>query len=334
MGYNKENYRRIKSEYSQKYLKAQQAADNRKFALYEKIPGLRELDRMLACAGPEIMSAVIGDGNDTEAKVQKIRERNSKMLAERKALLEAYGYPEDYTDVHYECEKCGDTGYVDTKMCDCMKRALILAGYESSGIAGLMQTQNFKTFSLDYYSRANGAYDNMKRIYEKMMNFAAGFNVDTYKNYLFMGGTGLGKTHLSTAVAKDVIDRGFDVLYVCAAGMIGDFEYRRFGNSTIDGEAGSTSRYYTADLLIIDDLGTEVINQFTVSCLYDVINSRIIRRRSTIISTNLNQDEIRQKYWDRITSRLFGEYLPMAFFGDDVRKQKVKNGNIRPASKI
>ena len=137
-----------------------------------------------------------------------------------------------------------------------------------------------------------------------------------------MGATGLGKTHLSTSVAKTVIERGYDVLYVSAVGMIGDFEARRFGTGAGDGNVRDTQRYYTADILIIDDLGTEVVNQFTVSCLYDVINSRINNRKCTFINTNLSKKDIETKYTERITSRLFGEYNPILFSGTDIRKQK------------
>jgi DNA replication protein DnaC len=241
-------------------------------------------------------------------------------------LLRAYGYPEDYTDVHYECEKCGDTGYVDTKMCECMKRSLVLAGYESSGLGELIKTQSFDNFSLDWYKNNAEFYSKMNMNFNKIKNYAENFSKDTYYNMLFMGTTGIGKTHLSTAVAKCVIDRHFDVLYVTATGMMGDFEQKRFGNSAIDGDAGETDRYYSADLLIIDDLGTEIANQFTATCLYDVINTRIMKRKSTIISTNLKTDEIRKRYWDRITSRIFGEYQPVSFVGTDIRQQRVVLG--------
>lgn len=322
MGFNKRDLAKIKSEYSDKYLRAQAAADERRFELHQKIDGLFELDKALSATGLRIMEATLSGVNVRE-KIDEIKSENEQLLSDRAALLRAYGYPEDYTDVHYECDKCGDTGYVDTAMCDCMKRALVLAGYESSGIGALMRTQSFENFSLDYYSDSAQTYTAMKRAYDRLKEFSESFDASTYKNFLFIGGTGLGKTHLSTAIAKSVIDRHFDVLYVTAAGMIGDFETKRFGNSALSGEAGGTDRYYSADLLIIDDLGTEISNQFTVSCLYDVINSRISSRKSTIISTNLNKDEIAKRYWDRITSRIFGEYLPIIFCGKDIRQQKL-----------
>ena len=326
MGFNRNDVARVKREYSEKYRLAQSASEDRKIELWGEITGLRELDRELSMTGLRIMAATMEKGADTRALIEKIKENNERLLVERAALLRAYGYPEDYTDVHYECEACGDTGYVDTKMCDCMKRALVLAGYESSGLGELIKTQSFDNFSLDWYKNNAEVYSKMVQSFEKVKKFADNFSADNYSNMIFIGGTGLGKTHLSTAVAKSVIDRHYDVLYVTATGMMGDFEQKRFGNSAIEGDAGDTDRYYSADLLIIDDLGTEISNQFTTTCLYDVINTRIMTRKSTIISTNLVQDELRKRYWDRITSRIFGEYQPVIFVGTDIRRQKIVSG--------
>ena len=144
---------------------------------------------------------------------------------------------------------------------------------------------------------------------------------DAYNPLFIHGGTGLGKTHLSTAVAKAVIDRCFDVFYVTSTGMITDFEQKKFGG--VDKDSVDISRYYSADLLIIDDLGTEMSTQFAISCIYEIINARIISRKSTIINTNLGSEELNKKYWDRITSRIFGEYQPMVFVGKDIRRQKI-----------
>ncbi len=320
MGYNREDYVRIKAEYTNKYLKARQEADNRRIQLYAKIPEVKTIDNLLSGTGREIMAIITSGKGETEQKIAALKARNDKLLESRAELLRAGGFPEDYSDIKYECEECADSGYVDGKMCKCMKKALVMAGYESSGLGGLIRTQSFDNFSLDYYRSANGNQEMMQMFVHSLKGFAESFDADTYKNFLFMGGTGLGKTHLSTAVAKTVIDRGFDVMYVTAVGMLGDFESKRFGNAE---SARSTERYYSADLLIIDDLGTELVNQFTLSCMYDVINSRINNRKCTLISTNLNRKDIESKYSERITSRLFGEYYPIPFTGTDIRKQKV-----------
>lgn len=320
MGYNKQDYIRIKTEFSQKYIEARASAEERRIELHSRFPRVREIDSLLSRTGIDIMG-IIASGKNTEEQVAMLRARNEKLLLERGAILREGGYPENYSDIQYECEKCGDTGFVNTKMCECMKKALVLAGYESSGIGALMRSQSFDNFSLDYYKNSPTGIENMRLSVERLRAFAEGFNKDTYKNFLFIGGTGLGKTHLSTSVAKTVIDGGFDVLYVTAVGMLGDFEAKRFGDGS-DAKR-DTSRYTEAELLIIDDLGTEVSNQFTLSCVYDVINMRINARKSTIINTNLSSKEIEAKYNERIYSRLIGEYQPILFSGTDVRKQKI-----------
>ena len=325
MGYNRDNYKRIREEYQTKYLRAREAADARRAELHARIPAVAELDRSLSETGLEIMRVTLEGGENRERRLAEIRERNELLLSARAEMLAAAGYPADYSSVHYECEKCGDSGYVDGKMCTCMRRALTLAGYVSSGIAGLLVSQTFDTFSLEYYRHQPAAYEAMARNLQIMRKFANEFSVEKMRNLLLLGSTGLGKTHLSSAVARAVIDRGFDVQYVTAVGMLSDFEYQRFGNS-ISGDSGggeNVARYYDCDLLIIDDLGTEVINQFTLSCVYNVINIRLTRKKSTIISTNLTQKELRDKYWDRVTSRLLGEYLPLMFTGTDVRRVKI-----------
>lgn len=322
MSYNREDYIRIKAEYSQKYLRAQSLANERRAELYAAIPGVWELDGALSKTGMRIMSVIVEGGSDTNEKIEKIREENRALLVRRGELLRSHGYPENYSDIQYECDKCGDTGFVDTKMCDCMRRALIMAGYESSGLGALIRTQSFDNFSLEYYRSGNGNYDAMKRAADGLKRFAEEFDRDTYKNYLLIGGTGLGKTHLSTAVAKTVIERGFDVLYVSAVGMIADFEAKRFNDG--NGMKHDPERYAEAELLIIDDLGTEVTNQFTLSCLYDLLNGRINRRKCTFINTNLAFRELEARYNERITSRLLGEYNPILFSGTDIRRQKIQ----------
>ena len=317
MGYNRDDLIRIKGEYREKYQRARRSADMRAEEIYARIPEVKEIDIALSRTALEIMSAISNGKENAEEALARVKTRNASLMEKRGALLKAAGYPEDYTDVRYDCEKCGDSGYVDGRMCECMKRELVMAGYESSGLGKLISKQSFENFSLEYYKTGGANYKHMEFYFSSLRSFAENFSADTYKNFLLIGGTGLGKTHLSTAVAKAVIERGFDVLYVSAIDMFADFEQKQFGN----GE-DNTRRYFDCDLLIIDDLGTELTNQFTVSCLYNVINSRINAARSTFINTNLSQKDIEAKYAERITSRIFGEYYPLAFKGIDVRKQK------------
>ncbi len=327
MGYNKENYKRIRAEYETKAFRAQGEADARREELYAAIPSLRALDAELSMFGLRIMKTALGNG-DTDADIARLRKENERICAERAALLRANGFPADYSDVQYECEKCHDSGYVGIKMCSCMRRRLVEAGMNASGLAGLMEKQSFENFDLNYYKDDPTAFVTMSNIFATIKSYAENFKISSDapspSSLLFMGGTGLGKTHLSTALAKTVIERGHDVYYNTAVGMISDFEFKRFGNGVAQSEIDDTARYTECDLLIIDDLGTEVVNQFTTSCLYHIINTRLNLQKPTIISTNFDAAELQNKYSDRITSRLFGEYKPFRFRGTDVRRQKLK----------
>ena len=262
-------------------------------------------------------------GEDMQARIAAVRKTNEELRHVRAELLISHGYPADYTEIRYECPLCNDSGFVDTKMCICMKKKLVEAGFEASGMGNLLREQSFENFDLTYYQSDPAALRRMEQILARMRYYTETFEAGKSGNLVLFGGTGLGKTHLSSAVARRVIERGCDVFYVSAVSMLSDFERERFGNSA-GGETGvGTDRYFSCDLLIIDDLGTDVNNQFTTSVLYNLINTRLNKRQSTIINTNLTQDEFRKRYWDRITSRVLGEYNVLIFLGTDVRAQKL-----------
>ncbi|MBQ8510264.1 MAG: ATP-binding protein [Clostridia bacterium] len=323
MGYNRDNYIRIRQEYATKNLQAKEAAQRRADELHAKYPELLKIDRVLSETGLRIFKESMKGREGLEERIAKLRESNQELQQMRASYLQSLGYPADYTSVKYECEICQDTGFVGTKLCECMRRDLILAGYESSGIGRLIQTQSFETFRLDYYSRSPEERRNMEHILDICRRYADDFTADKGANLLFCGTTGLGKTHLSTAIAKVVIERGFDVVYDTTQNILSDFEYERFSRSYNDTTEPRTGKYFDCDLLIIDDLGAEMTNQFTLSCLYNVINTRINHSQAMIISTNLTQKDIRERYSDRITSRLFGEFTALLFVGKDIRLQKV-----------
>ncbi len=323
MSYNKDNYIRIRQQYADKNLRAKNEAEARTRELHMQYPELEKIDRVLAETGLSILKEASKGKDGLEARIEAIKEGNKSLLEARGAYLQSIGYPADYTSVKYECEKCSDTGFVGTKMCECMRRELVLAGYESSGIGGLIRTQSFESFSLDYYKRTSNEFSNMQMIFDTCKAYAERFSEGNGESLFFCGTTGLGKTHLSTSIAKVLIERGFDVVYDSAQNIISDFEYERFGRGYGDNSDSRTDKYFDCDMLIIDDLGTEMANQFTVSCLYNIINTRINHSKSMIISTNLAQNEIRERYADRITSRLFGDFMVMKFAGKDIRLQKL-----------
>ncbi len=330
MGYNQTNFKRIRAAYEGKAFRAQADADARREELYGLIPELRQLDARLSAFGLRIMQTALSHGN-TEEMIAALRKENEQILQERGKLVELRGYPRDYDEPRYECTQCHDTGYVGIRMCQCMRRALIEAGMESSGLASLMRTQSFDNFCLDYYADDPKAYAVMKEHYRNLYQYAHHFSIEQGKpmpsNLLLLGGTGLGKTHLSTAVARIVIERGYDVYYNSAVGLVSDFESRRFGNGLAAETSEDIARYVDCDLLIIDDLGTEVVNQFTLSCLYYVLNTRLNRNKPTIVNTNLMPSDLRKSYSDRISSRLTGEFSILPFYGTDVRRQKLQKSS-------
>ena len=325
MGYNQANYTRIRKEYETKYLRAREAADLRRSEALFAIPELEAIDRALGKTGLVIMNAAM-QGGDVEARIREARRENEALQARKRELLVAHGFAPDYTEVKYECPLCMDEGFYEFRICSCMKKKLIEAAYQSSGMAHLLESQSFENFDLTYYAEDPRTASHMKRVLDICLAYAEGFDPAAPANLIFMGGTGLGKTHLSTSIARRVIDKGYDVFYAGAITLISDFEMQRYGNSAGEDTGLGTSQYFDCDLLIMDDLGTEVINQFTATVLYNVINTRLSRRKSTIINTNFTQEELRKKYADRVTSRIFGEYRVIPFVGRDVRMGKAFKG--------
>ncbi len=319
MSYNTEVYRKVREEFETRHFEAERRADEKRAELQRAIPGLDAIDRRLAMTGPRLMAIALGKSTET---VEEVKKDITSLRSERDALITANGYPADYSDVVYSCPLCSDSGFSDGRMCSCMKREILMRTYAASGVGRLMEECRFDNFDLSFYSSDQRTYSNMKRVFEFIRDYAEDFSLSSDSLALF-GNTGLGKTHLSVALTKKVIDKGFDALYTGSVGMFSDFEGARFRTDTGTGNGNDTSRYFTCELLVIDDLGAEVPSAFTVSCLYDLINRRSGLGLPTVISTNLNQRELGERYTDRIVSRIFGDYRTLYFTGTDVRRQKL-----------
>ena len=282
-------------------------------ALSAKIPRFAELTAKLEATGLTAFRAAINGGD-----IGEVRRETEAIRRERGELLVSHGYPEDAADRKYRCEICSDSGFIGLDMCKCLKREISRAALEASGLGKLVDTQSFGTFSLDYYKGRE--FDLMQANVRKMATYAYGFKDETKENLLLMGATGLGKTHLTTSVASVVIERGYDVIYRPAGEFFAVFNRQRFGDG-YEGD-GAERAFFECDLLILDDLGTEAVTQYTVSWLYDVINYRLNAAKPMIINTNLTQDGVRARYDDRIASRLLFNFTPLLFVGRDVRDQK------------
>ena len=323
MAYKVENYRLVRERFEEKRHRAVREAELRREEIHRICPEIGVIDEALAKTGMQIfMAACGGDEAGVQERIARIRTENEQLLSERRALLCALGYPSDYTDASYECPNCKDSGFVNCRMCECMHRELVLEGFRSSGIGRLIDRQSFENFSLDYYRANESDYQRMKVNLEAAIEFSE-TAPPAYANLLLCGSTGLGKTHLSSAIARRVIERGFDVRYESVQNVLSDFEHDRF-RSGYGAEPDERSRVYLdTELLILDDLGTEMTNTFTVSILYRIVKTRINQGRPTVISTNLTQSELRERYGDRVASRIFGEYRPLLFCGRDVRFQMI-----------
>lgn len=297
---------------------AEAQVELRRLEVHAAIPEVALLDAELATTASKVLSVMIA-GTDVADKVADIRKKNEELRKKREALLVKGGFAPDYTAVRYDCEKCADSGYVGIDMCSCMKSCIAELRLADSDLGRLASFQSFENFDLSYYAPGEER-ECVMRSYKILKAFAESFSKDSVQNFLLLGDTGLGKTHLSTAVGVSVIKRGFDVLYRTVQSVMDDCEEVQFKG----GRSDSVRQYYDCDLLIIDDLGAEMSTQFTVSSVYNIINARMNRKKPTIISTNLSQKELRDRYADRITSRLFGEYIPLQFRGTDIRKQRLR----------
>lgn len=312
--YTRENYQKIKDRINERRQNAEAAADRRRAELALKSPRIKEIDAGMRGVGLEIFKAACAG-----ADMAPIRERNLALGEERRRLIKALGYAEDYDLPKYSCPLCSDTGFIDLKMCSCFKEELTLENIASSGMGRLMEKQSFDNFDLSWYGEGTDAYKKAEFNLKVAKNFAKSFG-KRCDNLLILGNTGTGKTHISTAIAKEIITKGFDVIYDSAQNIISDFETDRFKSAYSQNSESKSAKYLECDLLIIDDLGTEFSNQFTVSCLYNLINTRLNRGLSTIISTNLSQSDLKAKYDGRITSRILGaDYTLLHFEGRDHR---------------
>lgn len=319
MAYSRENYRLVREAFEKKRADAESAAQARAQQVYELHPDIFAIDVKLSRTGLYVMECITSDKN-VPMGIDKLRQENEELQSARRELLIKYGYGEDYLKTKYECSICDDTGFDGLKMCKCMRHALTMAGIESSGIGALYKTQRFENFDMSFYNTSADVSKRMSGILGACINYAENFSDQNNESLLLMGATGLGKTHLTTSMAYVIIDKGYDVVYDSAQNIFSAYEAKRFDrNTSVD-----TDKFMSCDLLIIDDLGTEVTNAFTVSCLYNIINTRLVAGRATIINTNLTIVEINKRYTDRIASRILGEYNIHQFLGKDIRMQKLE----------
>lgn len=298
-------------------------ADRRLQEVYEQIPQIRRIDADLRSQMLELAEAAFRSNNDSD--VQELAARNLALQQQREKLLTDAGYPADYTDDKPVCSACGDRGYVGSRMCVCL--ADLCAKQQIKELSALLNlgSESFDSFKMDYYSPvADPNYgvssrENMEMVYEQCVYYARRFGKDS-ANICFRGGTGLGKTFLAACIAREVSGNGWSVVYDTSINVLDAFERVKF-SSDEDAEE-YTQQVLNCDLLIMDDLGTEMKTQFTVSALYNIINTRLMKNKKTLLTTNLTLNEMKERYTPQIMSRIEGEYTTLFFFGEDIRVKK------------
>lgn len=293
----------------------------------EKIPGYQKLENSMQDKSLAAARAALEGTSDS---IQQLKEDTEDISQKKKTLLQQYGYPEDYLDPIYSCPDCKDTGYIGTKKCHCFQKRIVEYLYEQSNIKDILEDENFSHFNITYYpddyvEETTGLTprDNIRRILTTAHAFCDNFGTSE-QNLLFYGNTGVGKTFLTHCIAKELLSQSYTVVYLTSIGLFDILEKNKFDRELSSLEKSTTVSYImNCDLLILDDLGTELTNSFTASQLYQVIDSRLVHKKSTIISTNLSFDDLREQYSERIFSRLTSGYTLLKVTGEDIRLKKV-----------
>ncbi len=316
---NSEIFDKAQSIISGRRLRAVEENERRIREINDKIPQIREINAELFNTGKELIS-LIGDRNANVAdKIEKLKKYNLEAQKMSRMILVENGYPSDYLDMHYTCPKCRDTGYCGSKFCECLNQLCGKLSADELNKHAQLSLSSFDTFDINYYSGPDR--ETMQRIFMFTKEYADNFKPDA-RSILMFGKTGLGKTHLSLAIANTVLASGYGVIYDSAINILRNIETERFNrdhlNETIDTVMGT-------DLLILDDLGTEYETPFFNATIYNIINTRLNSGKPTIISTNLDFEGIRRRYDDRVVSRLVAAYVCLEFKGEDIRLLKRNN---------
>ncbi len=323
---NKQILENIMTDYNKKRLKAAHDSDVRKQKLYVQFPELEKADIQIKLLSIKLSKLFLIKPDNLDEQVLNLRKEIEDLKCQRIDIYKKNNIPEDYLEIKYECSKCSDTGYLpDGKRCSCLNMQIINNLYTMSNMVHMLDKENFNTFDINIFS--NEVYknekltprQNMYYILEISEDFCSNF-YDTSMNLLLYGSTGLGKTFMCNCIASALISKEVSVLYQTAFSLFEIIENHKFNKQNeSDENIINYNMIFECDLLIIDDLGTEVSNSFTNAELFNIINERLITNKKTIISTNLSLEQLRDTYSDRIMSRVFNSFVPLKFYGKDLR---------------
>lgn len=324
MSLNRIQYDNIIREYERIATKHKHEADRRREELYKEFPQLLEIsDEISAISVATAKAKLLGQISSLSDYKSKMNE----LISRRTDILNNAGYPDNYLDITYDCSDCRDTGYTGTgTKCHCFKKRELEVLYAQSGVKDMVKTENFNTFCFDFYSDDNidevtglSALTNIRNAVTVCKDFIKTFD-NSFMNLYIYGKTGVGKTFLTHCIASELLNTSHSVIYLSAVQLFDLLAADTFKNAN----SGIIDDITNCDLLIIDDLGTEMTNSFTISALFNCLNERLLKKRSTIISSNLSFNKILDNYTDRLLSRILGNYKILKIFGDDIRLKKRK----------
>ncbi len=336
MAYSRKLHERVRAEIKDRKTTAETKAFQNKNELITKYPEFQFIEQELANTGIAVVNVFALPKEEIPQALANIRKKNEELQKERVKLLKTLKLPEDYLEVKYTCKKCEDTGVIEERdeeknvsygshYCECYMALLKKYAAQELNKNTPLELSDFADFDLTYYPESkNGEAPRkaMRYVYNSCLKYAESFDLDSVSLY-FYGRTGLGKTHLSLAIANEVIKKGYNVIYGSVINFLNKMEKEKFGRA----ETFNTEEILIgADLLILDDLGAEFQSAYTVSAIYNILNSRICRGIPTIISSNLSINEIKDRYPESIASRIIGNFTTVEFIGDDVR-QILNNDN-------
>lgn len=329
---NKNILDEVLREYEKKRDRAILDQQRRQGEVYDKVPEIKKIDEKISRVGIDVSRAIIYNPESYKENALKAKGKLEKLKMRKAVLLTENNIPLEYLDVNYECNKCKDTGYLPTgERCNCLKQKLVNIAYKMSNLENVLKKENFQTFDISIFSDKKfeneklTPRENMMDILSRCEGFVNNFDEDNDENLLFYGTTGLGKTFMCNCIAKSLLDKNKIVVYQTAFRILEIVEDHRFNRRPNNFDNFDYELLFDADLLIIDDLGTEVTNTFTNAEIFNIVNSRIIKGNKTIISTNLTPKEIADIYTDRIFSRILEKFIPLKFYGPDLRWESIKN---------
>ncbi|MEY8000775.1 ATP-binding protein [Clostridium sp. Mt-5] len=326
----KSYHSRIMKTYEKIREEDERSLSARKKEIEKKIPEVMDIQRFIGKLSLKLSINILNNVENKDRYLKELKEKITDLKIKKSEILAVNNYPIDYLEIHYQCPKCKDTGFMGNQKCSCYKQKLIKLYYNNSELINILNKNNFDNFNFQLYSSLKGKENptsprkNIEKIASISWSYIENFS-SSNENLLFYGNPGTGKTFLSNCISKELLDRGFLVVYRTSEALIEDLRNIRFKNDN-----DLEDFLMNCDLLIIDDLGSEQITDFSKTELFNILNRKLLKQKKMLISTNCDLEELLKSYSERISSRLLGDFTLCKFFGEDIRiKQNIQNKNLK-----